>query len=712
MDDNSYKNISNDMKRNFIEKKAFTKKSKINEFLNSVHNNKNKYNNNNSLNRENKNYMSQTNTLEISQDYKNTNESNMTSYILPTEKKESNNKIIKKDKINNKKIKDKNLILNNNNELASPRNIVNNKNIKAPKTDTKIKGNHKFIKTKKVEFLNNSSLQKTYKHFDSLKQKGTSKTYRNFTENNNNGIQNEKLNNNKLKESNINHDNIKLVKIPETKDSDLILDNIYSTDNIKSINHNIISQTKKQKRKNLSLVNHKKIENKKNQFNSLNENNIKRKRINKMSNINKKNKNKCKNENNLTQSLHIRNDNHEKIHFFSEDKIKQKHKYDIGKNINFNDIEKILDLNYKINDDEIINEIDIDKNENKNNFIPDNLLEKIPEEDGHIFEKQNKYKRIKLFQNNANSIDVQKNRNINGIRKKEDNPHLFLNHHFINFNTKNNKPNTTKTNIKKITEYFQNNRLNNHYNLKYYNNICNTVRYVSSSKIIYTENNENNKHNQIIKQNKLNKRFIKLNQHIEEIKKESEKIEKLKEKYENLINILKNDINQINIRKSDKLLLEKYKENHNDNNEEINKLKEQINKIKKEMELKDDINNQFMEKIKKDIDLQNKKNNDLEMKIKLYKAIIQNNENEYLNKNDINNLIIISNSNNQKQSRNNLIQNDFSSTNINNQLYNRTFYNINNKNKNENLSNEVKIVFLMLIIKTKNIRNVSIIIMN
>ena len=364
MDDNNNNNkiISNDIKKNFLEENSF-KKTKINEFLNSVKNNKNNKNkyNNTSLNRENKNYISQTNTLEYSKDYKNTNnESNMTSYILPSEKKESNNiskdhKINKKDKINYIKKKEKKLSLNNNYDLLSPRHIINNnKNISTPKTETKIKINNTFIK-KKVEPLNYSSLENinTNKHFDSPKKRTIYKTFRNVTENNIMDNKNERLNNKKKTKKSLNHDNIRLLKMPETNNSNITIYKLNSKDKNIRINHDILIKTKK--KKHLSLVRHKNATNKKNIYNSLNEDNFKKKTTNNNENKNRKNKsnnvlinlNDNKNDNIITPMKN----NNKIIHFFSNDNIKTKNNNyekdidNIAKKINFNEIDKILNFN-------------------------------------------------------------------------------------------------------------------------------------------------------------------------------------------------------------------------------------------------------------------------------------------------------------------------------------------------------------------------------
>ena len=109
--------------------KALTKRTKMNEILESQQcYNKDSYNN--SL-KENKKYISQTNTLEISKDSKNF-ESNKISYILSSEKKDQNNlslNLIKKEKKYNSRIVN-NHLLTHNFDIISPKYIINNKRIR------------------------------------------------------------------------------------------------------------------------------------------------------------------------------------------------------------------------------------------------------------------------------------------------------------------------------------------------------------------------------------------------------------------------------------------------------------------------------------------------------------------------------------------------------------------------------------------------------
>ena len=215
--------------------KALIKRTKINEILESdQYYNKNSYNN--SL-KENKKFISQTNTLEISKDSKNI-ESNKISYILSSEKKDQNNlslKLIKKEKKNNSRILN-NHLLTHNFDIISPKYIINNKNIvndivfkrdniKTQKTDNK--NNH--ITKKRIDTHNKSSSNK-YKNFDFfLKQKQICKTFGNFLQNESSNIKN-------IKEKILNYDNIRIVKIPESNDST----NFFYNNKNKSINQDII----------------------------------------------------------------------------------------------------------------------------------------------------------------------------------------------------------------------------------------------------------------------------------------------------------------------------------------------------------------------------------------------------------------------------------------------------------------------------------------
>ena len=771
--DNSYKNILNEANKNNIKdnlEKIILKKSRMNEFLKDFQKYKNQ-SNNTSLNKENKIFISQNNALEISKEYKVNNESNKISYILSSDilssdKKEPNiinkNKLFKKEKI---KIlnKDRKSVLTNN-DLVSPRYSFNNKNIRTPKPEIKNKIKYKYINKKKIEPINIASFSNANKKGDTnLKQKKTCRTFRIITENNYDH-DNESLNNRKVQENTLNYDNIRLVKMPEANDLNVFFYNNNLSNRNKSINHDIFIKAKKNRNLSLALNQRNSNIHKYKRIYSLNEESNRKNTTN--TNIYQSEKKKLYNRyndlyintdeninhennglekdinysvnndvNNLTKSLSTNNNNKKKkMRCFSEDKAKTKKiKYNnvlkkFANNINFNDIEKIFYLdNNKFNDDEIISEIEMNKNDNSNN-IPDSLLMEIPEEDIQENENNNIIKKI-----NHNNIKLNGENNRKNIKTKKRKIELFLNDNAINFTTNNgqnghkgaiekikNKTGTwtTKNKIKKISEYFHNNKRNN--NNKNFNYICHTVRNnISKNKILFTdtkdknENSNNNVLNILNKNKSKEQRYIKLTKQIEELKKEEEKVLILKEKYNNLINKLKSDINIFNNKNLNEIILfeknkkeeieltknEKNKifideESNSNNNNEINNLKEQINKLKEEIKLKDDIHSIFTTSFNKKLDMQNKINNDLELKIKIYKAIIENNENEYLNTNDINNLIINNNNNkyqktdrnlkqkakNQKNNKN--IENELCVQTIKNHIYNRTLYNFNSKYKN------------------------------
>ena len=763
--DNSYKNISNETNKNSIKdnlEKIILKKSKMNEFLKDFQNYKNQ-SNNTSLNKENNIFLSQSNTLEISKEYKFNNESNRISYILSSDKKEPNiinkNKLFKKEKI---KIfnKDRKYVLTNN-DLVSPRYSFNNKNIRTPKQEIKNKIKYKYINKKEIDPINIGSFSNTNKKSDwNLKKKKTCRTFRIITENNFYDHDNESLNYRKMQENTFNYDNKTLVKTPEANDMNVFFYNNNLSNRKKTTNHDIIIKTKKYRnlslalnQRNSNIHKHKRIYslneelNRKNAINTNIYKSEKKKKyiryndldINSDENINHENNGLEKDinyslnndVNNLTKSL-TKNNNYKKkkIRCFSEDKAKTKKiKYNnvlkkFANNINFHDIEKIFYLdNINFNNDEIISEIEMNKNDNSNN-IPDSLLMEIPEEDIQENENNNIIKKI-----NYNNIDSNGEDNRKNIKNKNRKIELFLNDQEINFTTNNGQnghngdiekiknkigTGTTRNKIKKISEYFHNNKRNN--NNKNFNYICHTVRNnISNNKILFTDTkdkNENSNNNLLNKNKSKEQRYIKLNKHIEELKKEEEKVLILKEKYNNLINKLKSDINIFNNKKLNEIILleknkkeeiEKIKNEKNkffkeeedisNNNNEINKLKEQINKLKEEIKLNDDIYNIFTESFNKKLDIQNKINNDLELKIKIYKAIIENNENEYLNTNDINNLIINNNNKYQKTDRNRKqkaknqksnknIENELCVQTIKNHIYNRTLNSFNSKYKN------------------------------
>lgn len=706
--------------------------------------------NDNSFNKDNKNFMNQTQTFEISKDYKTNGKSKKETLLLTSDKKEPKN-INKKNKIkiNEKIINNNQQIKVNKYDLISPRYIINNKNLEIPKTERKENRKYKHISIKKINTINFSSLENRYKKFDL--------SFRNFSDNYNISS---KILNKKLIENTLNHDNLRLIKLPEQNNSDLNFYNLKTTNRNKSINHNIIVQAKKKKY--LSLINHHNniFTNKKYRIYSSSEEDRRNntniiininnhKYINTDSNIREDYVLK-KRGNKLTQTIYIKNNNNI-YNCFSDDKEKHKNikneTKNIAKNINFNEIEKILDLDNKIDEDEIISDIDINKNKNKNNIntnkeISENILENIPEEDIKIIDNENNILIKGKRENNLKLKII--NENTKELKKKNKN-YLVLNDNSINKTTKfksnfskilNQKEKfnskelySTKSKMKKITEYFNSNKINNK-NYKYHNKKkCYTMRNSKrNSKVVYTEENKkipkiNN--NNFNKDKLKEERFIKLSENEKEIKKENEKILKLKEKYENLIIDLKNDINNFNEKKNRELLLfNKYKqeeiekimnkknkkfqinENKENSNTEINLLKQKIKKLKEEIELKDNLYNRFVERIQKEIELQNKKNNDLELKLKIYKSIIDNNENENFNYNDINNFIIIKGGKlngsrniqdkNIIQKSNQILENDNISK---SKIYNRTFYNLNNKykyisnqsNKNTNfLSNSDK----------------------
>ena len=787
MDNNCKNSIDGTNKNIFKEnfEKIILKKSKINDFIKTVQNNKNQ-SNNTSLNKDNKYFSSQSNTLEVSKDYRIITESNKQSYLLSSDKKESSNYINNKKDKNKKNNKDKKIITNKY-DLFSPSHSIsinNNRNIKTPKAECKYNKNKlKYIPKKKIQPIN-IGLSNTNKLNDNKSLKIKKKLYKNFriiTENNydnddNNENENESLNIRKTQQNTFNYDNIRLVKMPETNDSNILFYNKNISNKNRSINTDIIMKSKKNRnlslaisKRNANINRHKKIYSLNEDINKRNTTHISsseyKKRRNKFNNIYldteriSSNENVSlekdisnishKNKNNLMKTLFIKtnnNNNKEKHYYSSEEKAKNK-KINYGKdlriktNFNFNEIEKILNIdNNKINEDEIINEIEISN-------IPDSLLVEIPEED--IQESDNNIKKIK---NNKNKKKINLNRENN--KKKEKNIkskfQLFLNDKMINVTTNNIKEGyrggvydekvknrtstcTTKNKIRKITEYFNNNNNNNKSNKKN-NYICHTVRNnISRTKILFSEpkdyknthdnDNENetiNDQNILENKNKFKEeRYNKLINHIEEVKKEEEKVLILKEKYQDLINVLNNDYNMFNNKKANEIIsfenkkkeeLEEIRKEKNkilkdeelsnkninkSNNKQIIELKGIINRLKEVLIIQDNIYNNSLENMKKKIEMKNKENNDLELKIKIYKSIIDNNKNECLNINDINNLIINNsyNNSNQKVERNTKsktknqkkiknFENEPSNQIIKNHLYNKTFYKLNGTFKN------------------------------
>ena len=524
--DNSLKNISKNNNQNIINdniEKMLIKRDKINENLKSEQYYYNQ-SNNTSL-KENKNFISQTNTLEISRDSK-IIESNKISYILSSGKKDSkknlNNKTRKEKRNLNKEInKERKELLSNKFDILSPKYIFNNKNTKTKSTENNNKVSHinnKKNTNNKSYFSSNKS-----KNFDiSLKQKKMIKTSWNFEKNE------------------LNYDNIRLVKMPYSKNSNILF---YNNKN-KSIHRDIILKSKKKKYLSTGNTQKQLNNNKRKRFYSLNEDiHLKNNPINIFNNLHlntendiKSNNNKTENisnlnalhdmEINLAESYSMNNKNLERKKYFSEEKVRnlkignEHNLINSAININFNEIERILNLDNNINEDEILNEIDINKDEDKNNNIPDHTLEKIPEEDLNLLEngyktkeENDKNEKSKKNVNKKMKIKLNLNENVGLTMKNK-----ILEHK--EDNEKNNNKAETCTNknkIKKITDYFHNNKINNK-NQKSYVNSCHTVRNNKNIKIIYTESNEKNNNN-ILNNNKLQNRLVRLNENIEEKKK-------------------------------------------------------------------------------------------------------------------------------------------------------------------------------------------------
>ena len=700
--DYNYKIVSNKGKKIFKENndKRYKKRTKINEYI-SEGNYKNQ-SNNSSLFKENKNFISQNNTLEITKDDKNNDKSKKESLLLSSEKKYSKNLNIKNKIIKNEKIINTKSQIKINNDLISPKYTIKNKNIQ--KTESKINEKCKYI-TKKRENSNKiSSFENRNNKFDLfLKYKSLYKTFRNSTENSNNSDIKKEILNKKRIENILNNDNIKLVKLSSPNNSSIKFYNLSTTNINKSI----------KKKKHLSLINQHNIQ-RHNTNIIININN--NKYFNTDSNI-KENYSSNKTENKLIQSMYLKNNNNS-INFSNN---KENHNSikcendlkELTMNINFNEIEKILDLDNKINDDERICDIEMNKinKSSTNRDIYDKILENIPEEDTNILQTEKNNISSKNKRKNYMRLDINKENN-KELKNKRNKMHLCLNDNSINITTKT-KQVTRKIldtkekiinikeiyskngKIRKITEYFNSNTSPN-INEKYNNN-CNTMgNNEKNSKDVYLEVNKNfaNINNNLNKNKIKEERFNKLRKNVEEIKIENEKILKLKEKYENLIIKLKNDINKFNEKKSKEILLfnkykqeeiekiiseknkiNKIKEKQGDN-KEIDLLKQKIDILKEEIGIKDNIYNQFCQRFQKEIELQNKKNTDLELKLKLYKGIIKTNNN-----NNFPNSYRNFQEKNINQIKNKIVENNYSSKNIKNQIYNKTLYNLNNKHK-------------------------------